>query len=604
MALMTWKHDGTVRRTGGTSTSWGRFELDWSGLPENIRIKRIYWQFDVSRQKGSVYARWYYGTSGDTLNGNTGMNGTAFQFDVTSKVTISGTSGTAWVYLGAQYGWADYSNISFNIEFDYLQSSFTLSTTNVDAGKTITANIAIQDATATHRLTWQFGTRTSVVTTAAGVASSSFTVPLAWLDQIPSAVSGLASCTLETINAAGTVVGSQVLYFNILAPASVVPSISAFTATRVDNSVPSAWGVYVQGQSGVTVKATAAGAYGSTITSYTLTGDGKTASAATLSIAKLSGSGTLTFKATVVDSRGRSASNTLTIDVVAWSSPTIRTLSVGRCNADGSANPAGSSILVTLEGSISTVGGTNAPTVTVDYRERGTLTWLSGATGAVASGSWMIAQDDALPTSAYEVRVTLADEFAEATQTTILSTADCYLDQMPGRRRLGIGAYCPTDNTLYIDAEMALKHGEADVLTSANAAAVALTGSWSDLLNVPGGIIRSQYLAGAATYANGATIQLAHDPTKYAFLLVRLNWGGAGVSPITGSVGSRIYQIAAPASTEANFILDSIRLTETEDPTIWTITAMHRILGNSSGVSNPALSSLNIGPIWGLEVLS
>ena len=604
MALMTWKHDGTVRRTGGTSTSWGRFELDWSGLPENIRIKRIYWQWDVSRQKGSVYARWYYGTSGDTLNGNTGMNGTAFQFDVTSKVTISGTSGTAWVYLGAQYGWADYSNISFNIEFDYLQSSFTLSTTNVDAGKTITANIDIQDPTATHKATWQFGTQKQPVTTGAGVDTSSFTIPLAWLDQIPNATSGLASCTLDTINSAGDKVGSQTLYFNILAPASVVPSISAFTATRVDNSVPSAWGVYVQGQSGITVKATAAGAYGSTITGYTLTGDGKTASAATLSIAKLSGSGTLTFKATVVDSRGRSASETLTISVVAWARPTSRTLSVGRCNTDGSDNPAGSSILVTLEGSISTVGGNNAPTVTVDYRERGTFTWLSGATGAVASGSWMIAQDDALPTSAYEVRATLADEFAGATQTTILSTADCYLDQMPGRRRLGIGAYCPTDDTLYIDAEMALKHGEADVLTSANAAAVARTGSWSDLLNVPGGIIRSQYLAGAATYANGATIQMAHDPTKYTFLLVRLNWGGAGVSPVTGSVGSRIYQIAAPASTEANFILDSIRLTETDDPTVWTITAMHRILGNSSGVSNPALSSLNIGPIWGLEVLS
>lgn len=128
--------------------------------------------------------------------------------------------------------------------------------------------------------------------------------------------------------------------------------------------------------------------------------------------------------------------------------------------------------------------------------------------------------------------------------------------------------------------------------------------SYSDLLNIPGGIVKSQYLAGAATYANGATIQMAFDPTKYTFLLARLNWGGAGISPVTGSVGSRIYQFAAPASTEANFILDSIRLTETDDPTVWTITAMHRILGNSSGVSNPALSSLNIGPIWGLEVLS
>ena len=466
MALMTWKHDGTVRRTGGTSTSWGRFELDWSGLPENIRIKRIYWQWDVSRQKGSVYARWYYGTSGDTLNGNTGMNGEAFQFDVTSKVTISGTSGTAWVYLGAQYGWADYSNISFNIEFDYLQSSFNLSTTNVEAGKAITANIAIQDPTATHKATWQFGTRTNVVTTGAGVASSSFTPPLAWLDQIPSAVSGLASCTLETVNSAGTVVGSQVLYFNILAPASVVPTISTFTATRVNNSVPSAWGVYVQGQSGATVKATAAGAYGSTITGYTLTGDGKTANAATLSIAKLSGSGTLTFKATVVDSRGRSASKTLTIDVVAWSSPTIRTLSVGRCNADGSANPAGSSILVSLTGAIASVSSKNSVSVTVKYRAQGSTTWLSGATGTAASGSWVIAADAALPTNAYEVQAVLTDAFTSATQTTVLPTAECFLDQMPGRKRMGIGGYNATDKSVYINPEWGIHWGEKRITDS------------------------------------------------------------------------------------------------------------------------------------------
>lgn len=463
MALKTWTHDTKVRRTGSTSTSWGRFELPWSGLPKNIRIKRIYWQWDVSRQNGNVYARWYYGTTGDTISGSTGMNGTAFQFDVTSKVTISGTSGTAWVYLGAQYGWADYSNISFNIEFDYLQSSFTLSTTNVNAGAAITANIAIQDATATHRLTWQFGTRTIVVTTGAGVATSSFTPPLAWLDQIPSAVSGLASCTLETINSAGTVVGSQVLYFNILAPASVVPTISAFTATRVNNSVPSAWGVYVQGQSGVTVKATAAGAYGSTITGYTLTGDGKTANAATLSIAKLSGSGTLTFKATVVDSRGRSASKTLTISVVAWSSPTIKTLSVVRCNADGSANPAGSSILVNLTGAIASVSSKNTASVTVKYRAQSATTWLSGATGTAASGSWVIAADAALPTNAYEVQAVLADAFASATQAALLPTAECYIDKMPGRKRLGIGGYNATDKTVYINPEWGIHWGEKHI---------------------------------------------------------------------------------------------------------------------------------------------
>ena len=462
MALMTWNYTGNVSRDAESTTDYGLFTgLSYSGLPDNIKIKRCYWQWTISREKGSTYGRWYeYGNSSN--KGSAGTNGT-FTFDVT---LVTATSGQLRVYLGSQYGKTTYSDISFNIEFDYLQSSFTLSTTNVNAGAAITANIAIQDATATHKATWQFGTRTSTTTTAAGVTANSFTVPLSWLDQIPDATSGLASCTMETINAAGTVVGSQVLYFNILAPASVVPSISSFAATRVNNSVPSAWGVYVQGQSGVTAKATAAGAYGSTITGYTLTGDGRTASAATLSIAKLSGSGTLTFKATVVDSRGRSASKTLTIDVVAWSSPTIRTLSVGRCNADGSDNPAGSSILVSLTGAIASVSSKNTASVTVKYRAQGSTTWLSGATGTAASGSWVIAADAALPTNAYEVQAVLTDAFTSATQTTVLPTAECFLDQMPGRKRLGVGGYNATDKSVYINPEWGIHWGEKRITDS------------------------------------------------------------------------------------------------------------------------------------------
>lgn len=464
MAIKTWAYGSTVRRTGSSSTTYGRIDIAWSGLPENIRIKRIYWQWDVDRQNGGVYARWYYGTSGDTIAGSTGVSGAGFQFDVTSKVTISGTSGTAWVYLGAQNGWADYSNISFSIEFDYLQSSFTLSTTNIEAGKAITANIAIQDSTASHKATWQFGTRTSVVTTGAGVKANSFTVPLAWLDQIPNATSGLASCTLETINSAGTSVGSQTLYFNILAPASVVPSITSLTASRVDNNVPSAWAAYVQGQSGVKITGAASGAYGSTITGWVIAGDGKRGTASTLTVDRISGSGTLTFTATVTDSRGRSAKKTVSITVIAWSSPVIKTLAVTRCYANGTVDPTGTSLLVTVDGSVSSVGDKNTASMTISYRLKGTSDWTAAGSDAMTSGSWVIASREASLTSAYEVMAVLSDTFASATQTTVCPTAECFMDKMPGRKRLGIGAYCPGDNMFYIAGDMAPRWGDKSLV--------------------------------------------------------------------------------------------------------------------------------------------
>lgn len=603
MSLKYWSHDRTERRTGGSSVSYSRLELAWSGLPENIKIKRVYWQWDINRQSGNVYARWYYGTSGNTISGNTGMNGTGVQFDVTSKVSITGTSGTAWVYLGAQNGWADYSNITFNIEFDYLQSSFTLSTTNVDAGGKITANISVQDPTATHKVTWQFGTRKDEKTLSAGTNKSEFTVLYSWLDQIPNTTSGLASCTMETINAAGTSVGSSTLYFNIVAPASVVPKIDTFTATMVNNDVPSNWGVYVQGQSGVTVKATASGTYGSTISKYTITGDGKMVNNDTLSISKLSGSGSLTFKVTVTDSRGRSASTSMPITVHPWSPPATKSLTAVRCLSNGTIDPSGTSMYVTFDGTISSVNGKNAVLTDVTYRVRGSGNWMSAAIGSSPSGSWVIANDAALATNAYEVRVVLTDAFTSSITTTVCSTVDCYIDQMPGRRRLGIGAYCPTDDTVYFDQDLLLRHGENSLLTDADISQLALSGDWSDLRNVPGGVVRIQTIANAATYATGATIQLFQDPTKYTLILARLDWGGVAVSAFSGSAGSRTLTFAA-VSSSSNIKHNVAVLKETDDITVWTVESLARILGDSTSVRYPTLGSLNIGPIWGLEVVS
>ena len=133
------------------------------------------------------------------------------------------------------------------------------------------------------------------------------------------------------------------------------------------------------------------------------------------------------------------------------------------CNADGSANPAGSSILVSLTGAISSVSSKNTATVTVKYRAQGATTWLSGATGTSVSGSWVIAAGAALPTNAYDVQAVLTDAFTSATQTALLPTAECYLDKMPGRKRLGIGGYNATDKSLYINPEWGIHWGEKHI---------------------------------------------------------------------------------------------------------------------------------------------
>lgn len=90
-----------------------------------------------------------------------------------------------------------------------------------------------------------------------------------------------------------------------------------------DGEVPSAWGIYVQTKSKVKLTINgAAGSYGSTIKSYSITGGGYSGSASgTLTTGFLNNSGTITFKATVTDSRGRVSAGVISITVTAYSPP-------------------------------------------------------------------------------------------------------------------------------------------------------------------------------------------------------------------------------------------------------------------------------------------
>ena len=55
MALMTWNYTGNVSRDAESTTDYGLFTgLSYSGLPDNIKIKRCYWQWTISREKGST----------------------------------------------------------------------------------------------------------------------------------------------------------------------------------------------------------------------------------------------------------------------------------------------------------------------------------------------------------------------------------------------------------------------------------------------------------------------------------------------------------------------------------------------------------------------
>ena len=150
---------------------------------------------------------------------------------------------------------------------------------------------------------------------------------------------------LETLDTSGTSLGSYSYGFTITAPSSVVPTISSVTASPVnDNSVISGWGIYVYGKSKAKLTINgAAGAYGSTIRSYSITTSPNvgSASAASYTTGLLYSSGTITVTAKVTDSRGRTATKTTTFSVYAYSAPYFSSVESYRCNSSGARDDVG-----------------------------------------------------------------------------------------------------------------------------------------------------------------------------------------------------------------------------------------------------------------------
>ena len=125
---------------------------------------------------------------------------------------------------------------------------------------------------------------------------------------------------------------------------SVVPAISSITVSPVNsNSAISDWGIYVYGKSKATIGISgAAGVYGSTIKSYSITTSPSVGSttASSFTTGTIYSYGTITVTAKVTDTRGRTATKTTTFYVYYYAAPYFSSVEAYRCNSSGTQDDA------------------------------------------------------------------------------------------------------------------------------------------------------------------------------------------------------------------------------------------------------------------------
>ena len=384
---------------------------------------------------------------------------------------------------GYSFNYMQLESVVITVTYEEAVSQPTVSSSSVNLGSALTIYTNRQNTATVHTISYWFGETSGAIATNVG-ASVSWTPPLSLASQIPNATSGICTITCNSfVN--GTLTGTRTCTVTLTVPATVVPSISSVAVEDTNETVVTKIGAYVKSLSTLSVAITAAGIYGSTISSYRTSLDGVTYTAASFTASKkLSAAGDMTMTVTVTDSRGRTATYTNTFNVLDYAVPSIKKFSAERCNSDGSAAQVdGTKVRYSFQGSVTSLNNKNGLSCVVYYKLKSATAWTTAEQMAITSytvtaTNKLLSQTfDAL--YSYDIKVRLTDYFYYVEQAVSIGTKGVILDFMADGTGIGIGKVAETSG--YIDCGWPLKLSTALAVAYGGTGATSAAGAIANL---------------------------------------------------------------------------------------------------------------------------
>lgn len=340
-------------------------------------------------------------------------------FDVAfMAASIAAGYDTYCIYNGSSYtDYLKWTAVTLEVDWQEPATQPSLSASTVEMGKSVTINTPAVNNAYRHTLRYAFGSASGTIAT--GIASSvSWAPPVSLANQIPSATAGSGTIYCDTYSGS-TLLGTKSVSITLTVPGSVVPSAGTLSAALAEDT--SGTGLYVKGMGKAKLTLSgASGAYGSSTTSYTITGGGWTATNGALTTGTLASAGNITFTATVTDSRGRKASTTRTISVIDYTKPGVAVCDVYRCDADGNRKKAGTYFAVEINASYSAITG-NTLSITARYKKQSESSYGTAA-NVTNNGKTVIGGGNIGASTTYDVLVTVADKYNSLLIQRTLST--------------------------------------------------------------------------------------------------------------------------------------------------------------------------------------
>ena len=248
---------------------------------------------------------------------------------------------------------------------------------SLDCGGVIKISGTSASSNFSHKVyvTWN-GTKIQIGTIASGTTSPSFsyTIPTDWEKNIPDSTSGIATFTLETISGS-TSVGSKSVNATIKVRSSIVPTIGTVGISDT-NSICAGIGQYVQNQSKLKFTIATSGNQGSTITSVSTKFNNQTYTGSTFTTQAIQSSGSIGYTITVTDSRGRSATKSGSVNVVAYYPPSLTNVSAKRANSGYTVDESsGTYALLHFKVGFTSLNNKNVTSFYIQYRTSGDTAW-------------------------------------------------------------------------------------------------------------------------------------------------------------------------------------------------------------------------------------
>lgn len=308
----------------------------------------------------------------------------------------------------------------------------------------------------THTITYTCGSASGTICTKSSNTSVSFTPPLSLASQNTTGVQVSVVLTITTYSG-NTEIGSARKTITCAIPASVKPSCSLSVADAMGYA--NTYGGYVKGRSMFEVDITAAGAYGSEITSYKTTVDGASYPWDSFTTDVIKTAGALTITTTVTDSRERTETASVNVTVLNYAAPSISNLTAVRSNSDGTVNEQGEYVKVVFGSAVTSLNSKNTAAYTLRYKKSTSTSYtyvtLSQYNNnyAVSAGTYVFAADTG---SSYDIALELTDAFSGITKATTAPTGFAIIHWKADGTAVGIGKIAERSYSLDMGVDIEL----------------------------------------------------------------------------------------------------------------------------------------------------